>query len=131
MQLVFVKHQKLIKMKRKLFIWFTSVIAIAIATFNANLALQASEADLPKITLATYGMDGEIDDEVGGGDFDGGELPEVSITCDTGGSGTCYYYDVEPIDFTYCKTTCEESGNPDDYCSSFIIGLIELCELLF
>ena len=76
-------------------------------------------------------MDGEIDDEVGGGDFDGGELPEVSITCDTGGSGTCYEYRVDRIDSNYCKTYCEESGNPDDYCSSFIIGLIELCELLF
>ena len=126
MQLVFVKHQKLIKMKRKLFIWFTSVIAIAIATFNANLALQASEADLPKIILASYGMDGEIDDEVGGGDFDGGELPEISITCDTGGSGTCYESKMETIGF-YCHYYCDETGDPNDYCSSFLMNLYEYC----
>ncbi|MCF6358142.1 MAG: hypothetical protein L3J54_10085 [Draconibacterium sp.] len=40
------------------------------------------------------------------------ELPEVTITCNTGGSGVCY----EQIWFMWILSDCEATGNPMDVC---------------
>lgn len=54
------------------------------------------------------------------------ELPEVSITCSTGGSGTCYATKVETFG-DYCNLTCYATGNPDDYCNEIFNLFIEFC----
>lgn len=119
--------RKTTSMKRKIVIAFVAVIA-ALAAFNAKMSLDAMETkNADMTTLVAIG--GEFDNGEGDGEIiDGGELPGGGITCDTGGSGTCYAKRVTVIAGTdYCKFYCEATGNPDDYCNSFWQGLIEFC----
>ena len=44
---------------------------------------------------------------IGGCDPDGGELPDLEITCDSKGWGVCYVWD---------DCICYATGDPKDYC---------------
>lgn len=114
-------------MKRKIVIAFVAVIA-ALAAFNAKMSLDAMETkNADMTTLVAIG--GEFDNGEGDGEIiDGGELPGGGITCDTGGSGKCYQPYVETNHGDgYCTFDCMATGDKDDYCSSFFMGLLELC----
>lgn len=126
-----------------------AIIVIAVTAFNVSTVLDSNRSyDLNTTTIAAIsggedggdsgeggnvdGEGGNVDGEggdVGGedGDVDGGEVPGWEIVCDTGGSGTCYQKMVEIHKNGYCDFDCEESGDTDHYCSSFWMGLLELC----
>lgn len=59
-------------------------------------------------------------------DGEGTTLPEVTITCNTGGSGTCYVPRVE-FHGDYCDLDCEATGNRNDYCNEILNLLLEFC----
>lgn len=99
-------------MRKNLILAFT--IFIVFTVLRANTTKQT--ADFVSLSQVEALADGEET-----------TLPGVGITCNTGGSGTCYTEYVESIDGTYCQLRCKATGNPDDYCSSFLMGILELC----
>ena len=61
---------------------------------------------------------------------DGGVIPGVGITCDTGGSGKCYIMRYQEGLADKCYFFCKATGNPNDYCSSFYVGLVNFCTIM-
>lgn len=103
-------------MKKKFLIVFAVIVAV-ITVFNLKMSLNS---DVDVTTLMAISND-----------FNGGELPGVSITCETGGSGTCYEVSTKVLGGGYCSLDCIPTGDPEDYCNSFWLGLLELCINLF
>lgn len=112
-----------------------AIIVIAVTAFNVSTVLDSNRTyDLNMTTIAAISGGEDGGDSGGGGnvdgedgDIDGGEIPGWEIVCDTGGSGTCYQKTVETHDNGYCDFDCRASGDTDHYCSSFWMGLLELC----
>lgn len=55
------------------------------------------------------------------------EFPDVEITCDTGGSGQCYYVAVEEGLWGTCRFDCEFSGDSTSSCSSCWVNIANFC----
>lgn len=96
------------------------ILALAFIVFTMFTAYQANSTKQISGLLSLSQVEALSDGE-------GTTLPEVGITCNTGGSGTCYTEHVESIDGTYCRLRCKATGDPNDYCSSFLLGILELC----
>lgn len=113
---------------KKIQIVVFAVLVIAFTAFNAKTALSSNQSyDLNTVTLAA--MTGEDGEHSGENDpiIDGGEINGGSITCNTGGSGYCYAKRAEKKDGSYCKIFCKATGNTNDYCNAFWMGILEIC----
>ena len=97
----------------------TVVLFAGYTTYNSN-HINTKLADLSLMSIES--LAGEDDDIMDGGEIDGG-----GITCNTGGSGTCYKKVVHYERGDYCSLDCVASGNPDDYCNAVWMGILELC----
>lgn len=110
-----------------------AIIVIAVTAFNVSTMLDSNRShDLSMTTIAAISGEGGDSGEGGGVDgeddiIDGGELPGGEIVCDTGGSGRCYGKRAKFGDNGYCHYSCEATGDKNDYCSTFWMGLLELC----
>lgn len=58
------------------------------------------------------------------------ELPPAEITCSAGNSGVCYLKAWREGLYGVCYFWCEATGDPDDYCSSFWVDLINFCTII-
>lgn len=95
------------------------VLFTGYTTYSSNQT-NAKLADLSLVNIES--LAGEDDDVM-----DGGELGGGGITCNTGGSGTCYRKVVHYEHGDYCSLDCVASGDPDDYCNALWMGILELC----
>lgn len=107
-------------MKKSKILMF-AVVAIAITALNVQTVLN-SVRSYDVNALMIEAISGEDDPIIDGGEIGGGE-----IVCSTGGSGDCYVERVEAESGGYCRFYCDSTGNPSDYCSSFWMGVLELC----
>jgi len=87
-------------MKKKIFLGIFALVIVAVATFNVGLGSKNSVSDIMLSKIEALAND----------EYGGGELPEVVITCDTGGSGKCYAMRVEEGLYGVCRFYCEFSG---------------------
>ena len=55
---------------------------------------------------------------------------EFTITCDTKGSGYCYYVRVEEGLFGACRFDCAPDGSRQSYCSSCWVDLVNFCSAM-
>lgn len=112
--------------KSKLLIFVIALTAVAAVNIKTMLS-SAHSYDLTLASIETISnsrIGGEGDEDIAG-EVD---LPEVGITCSTGGSGKCYQKEVTPIQSTgKCHFECVESGNPKDYCSSIWMDVLNWC----
>lgn len=90
-----------------LFIVFTIFTA-----YQANSTKQISELVLSQVEALSNG--------------EGTNLPEVTITCSGGSSGTCFASKAEYFG-NYCNITSYFTGKQDDYCSEIFNLLLEFC----
>lgn len=89
-------------------ILFSAAIAAALGagSFAGFRALNPAERQLSDIELAN--IEALADKEI--------ELPEVVITCNTGGQGQCYKYGHWVYDGEYSYRPCQFTGKMSDYC---------------
>ena len=89
------------------------IVLTIFTAYQANAAKQISE--LVNLSQVEALSDGE-----------GTTLPEVTITCSGGSSGTCFAPKAE-YSGNYCNITCYFTGKQDDYCSEIFNLLLEFC----
>lgn len=63
-------------------------------------------------------------------DYYGGTLPDVTITCDTGGSGRCYALRVEEGLYGACRFYCTFTGDQNNSCSQLWVDIVNFCSAL-
>ncbi len=98
-----------------------AVVVIAITALNVRTVLN-SDRSYDMNTSTIEAISGEDDP------IDGGEIGDVEITCSkSGGSGKCYAKRTEVKGNGYCRFFCQWRGGTLDYCSSFWMGVLELC----
>lgn len=99
------------------------VIVVALFTGYTTYSSHQTNTKLADLSLVNIeSLAGENDDTIDGGELDGSE-----IVCNTGGSGKCYRRIIVIEKGDYCSIDCLASGNPDDYCDRFWMGILELC----
>ncbi|KAA6329122.1 hypothetical protein EZS27_022048 [termite gut metagenome] len=89
-----------------------AIVAVAILNLNYN---NSPSKNLSAVSLANI--------EALADEYDGGTLPEVVISCNTGGSGRCYYVHAEEGLFGVCHFDCSFNGSMQSYCSSCWINI--------
>jgi len=104
-------------MKKKFFAGIVALVIIAAATFSIGLGSTKGVSD---IVLSK--VEALADDE-----YNGGELPEVVISCDTGGSGKCYELWVEEGLFGACRFYCQFTGVTYSNCNQWCVLFFNFC----
>lgn len=94
-------------MKKKGFKLACIIAVLALTVGNVFKSLDTNRYNLMLAEIRA--LTNEIDDT-----FDGGEIPEVVITCDSKGWGICYY--VDPIDNLLMVWRCKFGGDPNNAC---------------
>ena len=95
------------------------ILALAFIVFTMFTAYQANATKQKSELLSLSQVEALSDGE-------GTTLPEVTITCSGGSSGTCFATNVEYFG-NYCNLTCYFTGKQDDYCSEIWNLLLEFC----
>lgn len=134
---VLTKNVKKMKKKCRLFAFLIALFAVTAinlrTVLNTNQGYDLSMTSIEAISgeeggngNSSGGIDGENDEDIGGEV----ELPDVIIECGTGGSGKCY--DMKYIEgmMGVCYFYCTSTGDPDDYCSSFYVDLVNFCTMI-
>ena len=99
---------------KKIILGIAVLAVIAVAAVNVNLSA-TQKSDMSLLALANVEALADI------------ELPEVTITCSTDGSGDCYFISVEEGLYGQCRFDCEASGDPNDHCSSCWVNFANYC----
>lgn len=136
---VLTKNVKKMKKKCRLFAFLIALFAVTAinlrTVLNTNQGYDLSMTSIEAISGegggngdSSGGIDGENDEDIGGEV----ELPDVNIVCNAGGSGKCFIARAIYIEeLGKCRLSCVGTGDPDDYCNGFLVGLLDFCSNFF
>ena len=102
------------------------VCLLALAAGVSSYVYYRSHLIVAKNELAKANVEALTEDEP----INGGELPEVGITCSGTGYGKCYHIMVEREVSGYCLFKCGFTGDPNHYCASWMVDLFDLCTFI-